>query len=718
MTTPKRRWRMSRRGFLIGVGVSGAGLVLGVTLAPKARLQIAAVLDSGASQPASVAGGPDAWFEITPDNQVTFYATKVEMGQGIHTALAQIAAEELEISWDQLTVKQATTNIGPQDANGTSGSMSVSSLYKPLREASATMREMLRAEAARKLGVNPTDLQIIDGVVALKSDPTKQLTYGQIVQGVAKWDVPKEAPALKSPDQFRYIGKPIPRVDFLAKLTGQAIYGYDARLPNMLYGAIARPPTIGATLKSANAGDAQAQPGVVTVVNDGNFAGVVAETRLQAYAGLAAMQLEWNEGQVWQQADIEARITVGQGSGVTIQEQGDADGQLRGAILTAEFRTPIAVHAHLEAQAALAEVQADSARVWVSTQFPSFVRTDVANAIGLKPEQVEVIPTFLGGGFGRKFGVDVAVEAARLAKASGRPVHVGWSRTEDMRHGYFRPPTHHILKGIVEGGRIKAIEHQLSSGHISSDFLPRYLSVFMGGDFGAWRGAMVPYTIPNIKTVAWSNELPIPTGWWRGLGLLPNNFAVESFIDELAHSANIDPLQFRLAQLPDGERGPRYKAVLEKVAELSNWNSPAAAGRGRGLAVCTDAGTMVAHVAEVAVEGNAIRVLNFWSAVDPGLAINPDGIKAQTEGSIVMGLSSTLIEELTVKDGQISASNFDGYPLITMKDIPQIEVAVLSNGDVPHGMGEPAIGPVAAAVANAVFALTGKRLRQLPLKLV
>jgi isoquinoline 1-oxidoreductase beta subunit len=286
-----------------------------------------------------------------------------------------------------------------------------------------------------------------------------------------------------------------------------------------------------------------------------------------------------------------------------------------------------------------------------------------------------------------------------------------------MRHGYFRPPTHHLLRGVVEGGQITAIEHQLSSGHVTNDFLPRYLSVFLGGDFGAWRGGMVPYRVPNVKTVAWGNDLPIPTGWWRGLGLLANTFALESFMDELANSANIDSLQFRLAHLPEGERGPRFKAVLEKVAELSGWGTPAAAGRGRGVAMCTDAGTMVAHVAEVAIEGNAIRVLRFWSAVDPGLAINPDGIKAQTEGSIVMGLSSTLIEEIVVKDGQISASNFGDYPLIKLKDVPQIEVAVLSNGDTPHGMGEPAIGPVAAAVANAVFALTGKRLRRLPLKL-
>jgi isoquinoline 1-oxidoreductase beta subunit len=238
-----------------------------------------------------------------------------------------------------------------------------------------------------------------------------------------------------------------------------------------------------------------------------------------------------------------------------------------------------------------------------------------------------------------------------------------------------------------------------------------------GADFGAWRGAIAPYNIPNARTVAWRDTLPIRTGWWRGLGMLANMFAIESFMDELAHTAGIDPLQFRLAHVPTNERGPRLKAALEKVAAMSSWNTPAPAGHARGIACGFDSGTVVAHVAEVAINNGAIQVTRFWSVVDPGLVINPDGVLAQTQGSIVMGISSTLIEELTIKDSQFSASNFDGYPLITLKDVPEVEVAILSSGDTPHGMGEPAIGPVAAAVANAVFALNGQRLRRLPLKL-
>jgi isoquinoline 1-oxidoreductase beta subunit len=286
-----------------------------------------------------------------------------------------------------------------------------------------------------------------------------------------------------------------------------------------------------------------------------------------------------------------------------------------------------------------------------------------------------------------------------------------------MRHGYFRPPTHHTLRARLENGRIAALEHQQASGHVAFDFLPAAMMQVLGADFGAWRGARVMYGIPHRKAVAWRDSLPVPTGWWRGLGLLANTFALESFIDELAHTAGRDPIDFRLDHLPDDQRGPRLKAVLEQVAERSGWRNPAPTGTARGVACCSDAGTIVAHVAEVQVTDGRIVVGRITSVVDPGLPINPDGVIAQTQGSIVMGLSSTLIEQITIRDSQVSASNFDGYPLITLAETPEIDVFVLRSGDTPYGMGEPPIGPVAAAVANAVFRLTGQRLRQLPLRL-
>ncbi|MCU0493181.1 MAG: molybdopterin-dependent oxidoreductase [Chloroflexaceae bacterium] len=713
----KRKWRMTRRGFLIGVGATGTTLALGVAFGlPYGRIRLADMFENSAGAPASMDAPPNAWFEISADNQVKLFIPKVEMGQGVHTALAQLAAEELEIDWAQLSVVQATTALGPFDSRGTSASNSVSSLWVPLREAAATMREMLRTEAAKLLNLPAAQLQLESGVF---SNDNARLTYGEVVSRVSSWTVPEAKPPLKDPSTFRYIGQPVPRVDLPDKIVGKAIYGYDMRLPGMLYGAVARPPTLGATLRRVAAGEAASKPGVVTVVAEPDFAGVVAESRQAAYQGVFAMSLEWNETQRWQQADIERLITVGEGTGVTIQRLGDAPDQLRIiGTLRAEYRTPMAAHAHLEAQAALADVQPDGVKIWASTQFPDMVRGEVATLLKRDKATIEVIPTYLGGGFGRKSGVEPALEAARLSAAAGKPVHVGWSRTEDFLHGYLRPPTHHVLRGNVNAdGRMWAFEHQQASGHVAAEFLPGFLMAIFGADFGAWRGAMIPYAATHLQTVAWRNELPLRTGWWRGLGLLANVFALESFVDELAHAAKADPLQFRLNNLPDDEKGQRLRTVLTRAAELASWNTAVPAGRARGIACCVDAGTAVAHVAEVGVEGGNIRVHKVTAVVEPGLVVNPDGATAQTQGNIVMGLSSTLLEKITVKDGQIEQGNFNQYPLLTLAETPDIHVELISRGSQPFGMGEPPMGPIAAAVANAVFALTGQRLRELPLRL-
>jgi isoquinoline 1-oxidoreductase beta subunit len=348
------------------------------------------------------------------------------------------------------------------------------------------------------------------------------------------------------------------------------------------------------------------------------------------------------------------------------------------------------------------------------------VQSAVAKVLELDAKNVEVIPTYLGGGFGRKVGDEVAVEAARLSQAAGVPVHVGWTRTEDMRYGYFRPPTHHQLAASLDdSGSIAAIEHRQASGDVAFDFLPDFLVAVMGADFGAYRGALLRYAAPNKRTIAHRVKLPIRTGWWRGLGLLANVFAIESFVDELAHAAGADPLEFRLRHLDTADpTQARLAAVLNAAAELGGWGAPAPEGRARGLACCLDVDTAVAMVAEASVDAatGKIRVHHVAAAMDPGLVVNPDGARAQVEGNIMWGVGSALIEELTFADGQVAAGNFDGYPLLTMKEAPTVDVALLEAGDGrPRGVGEPPIGPVAPAIANAVFALTGKRLRQLPM---
>jgi isoquinoline 1-oxidoreductase subunit beta len=722
----KRRWRPTRRGFLIGLGVTGGLLALGIGVGatagvPYARLQIAGMLDGAEGQPARFSKDPWAWFEVLPDSRIRLYLSKVEMGQGVHTSIAQAAADELDIAWEDLDVAMATTARDLGDAI-TSGSSSVSGTFLPVRQAAATLMQMLRAEAAVQLDVAPTALVVDGRGFAVQENPTQRRDFAAIVAAkTGDWEVPEAAPALKDPSAFRYIGQPMPRRDFAAKLTGLAVYGYDARLEGMKYGAVARPPTVNGKLKSAAPGAAATMPGVRKVVIADGFAGVVADTRTQAQAAAAQLQTDWDQGHPWQQAELEALVTVGSGTAVTIQSEGDAPNALRGATtLTAEYRTPFAVHAHLEAQAALADVQADGVRLWCSTQAQTSVQGAVAKALGIDEKLVEVIPTYVGGGFGRKVGDEVAIEAARLSQAAGVPVHVGWTRTEDMRYGYFRPPTHHQLAaGLDADGKLAAIEHRQASGDVAFAFLPNFLAPVMGADFGAYRGALIRYAVPNKQTVAYRTELPIRTGWWRGLGLLANVFAVESFVDEAAHAAGADPLEFRLRHLDDAVPGQaRLKAVLNAAAERDGWNTPVLEGRGRGIACCLDVDTAVAMVAEVSVDRaeGKIRVHRVTAAMDPGLVVNPDGARAQVEGNIMWGVGSALIEELTFKDGQVEAGNFDRYPLLTMKEAPEVDVVLLEAGDGrPRGVGEPPIGPVAAAIANAVFAATGARLRQLPM---
>ena len=714
---PKKGWRPSRRQFLLGLGVGGVGaLALGL---PAMRLGIARAMEKG-FEPSSDALDPTVWFEVLPDDRVRLHLPKVEMGQGIHTALAQIAAEELEVPWERMEAVHATTTHGPVDNRGTSGSMTVVGLYQPLREAAATLREMLRAEAARQLGVPASAVVAAAGTLSVKEQPGKTLRYGEVVaKHTGTWEVPEQAPALKPAKDFQVIGKPVPRLDLEAKLTGQGMYGYDQRLPGMLYGATARPPRLGSTLRAAREGKARQQPGVVEVVIGKDFASVAAESREQAHAALAHLELEWTGGESLQQADIDARTTVKDGAGVLVQDEGDVPEHLgRGRQLTAEYRTPLAAHAHLEPQAALVEVKPERVRVWISTQSPGSIRTQVAKALERDEESVELMPTYLGGGFGRRLDAQAAIEAARLSRATGRPVHVGWTRAEEFRHGFFRPPTHHVMKAsLEESGRVLAFEHQQASGDVLFSLIPEAAGVVLGADPGSWRGATIRYTLPHRRVRAQRVRLPVPTATWRGLGLLANTFALEGFMDELAHAAGEDPLAFRLKHLGDDELSRRFRRALEAAAKHAGWGTPAPEGRARGIACSVDAKTVVAQVAEVSVQDGRPRVHRVTCAVDCGLVINPDGATAQVEGGIMMALSSTLSERITLKDGRVEAENFYDYPLLTMKDAPDIDTLLVGDGDKPLGMGEPPMGPVAAAVANALFTLTGKRLRTLPLKL-
>jgi isoquinoline 1-oxidoreductase beta subunit len=722
-----RRW-LSRRTFLIGLGTGIAGLAVGAPFALReARIPINQAFAAGTSSPLPpLPESPFIWFEIQPDNTAHLYIPKVEMGQGVHTTLAQIAADELELDWDTVKVHQGDIERGfDGDLIFTFGSTSVHSLFMPIREIAATMRQMLRTEAAQQLNIAVDDLVAENSIVSSRSNPDTRLTYGEVVAAKqGEWDIPETPPALKTAAEFRYIGQSVQRVDFADKLTGRAIYGLDARLPNMAYGAVARPPRYGATLKSVSAGDAESQPGVVAVVIEEGFAGVVAETRPQAYAALEHLQLEWEGGTTISQAELEEFVTVSDSGGTLIQREGNVNGAIeQGTLVTAEYRTPMAANAHLEPQAALVDIQGDNVTVYASTQSSAITRNFVSKVLGIEPENVNVYVTYLGGSFGRKTGADAPVEAARLARAVGRPVHVGWNRTEEMRYGYRRQMTHHQLRGAVDSnGNIIAVEHQLASTdvffYLKNLGTSRFLEYMLGADALAAMGAIINYDVANRRVVYHHRAIPIETAFWRGLGTLPNTFAVESFIDELAHAGNIDPLEIRLNHLPQDAIGERMRVALETVAEASDWRSVTAEGRAKGIALSLDKGTVVALVVEVSADDAHIRVHQAWCAVDPGFVVNPDGAKAQVEGSIIMALSSTLYEKITVENGMVAAANFDTYPLLTMRDAPAIEVALINSSDAPvGGLGEPVIGTIPAAVANAIFTLTGQRLRELPLKL-
>lgn len=715
---PKQK-RLSRRDFLIVLGVGAAGLFAGVRLStPALRLRLVEWLEGSGGPPGDIDAPPDAWFEITAENIVQLFLPKTEMGQGVHTGLAQIAAEELEIDLDQMQVFHAETDR-LVDPVATSASNTISGLFIPLLEVAATLRELMRSEAARQLNVQPEALNLEKGIFSLKTDPGRQRTYGELFQFAGEWELPENPPALKEPGEYRTIGQPLPRVDLPGKITGRAVYGFDVRLEGMLYGAVARPETIEGRLTNASVGLAASQPNVVSVVAEEDFAGVAAESREQAYKALAQMELTWDAGRLWQQAEIDAMISVGEGQAVVIQKEGDVEPHLEsGTIVQAEYRTPMAFHAYLEPLAALADVGQERVQVWASTQAPNRLRSAIAEAIKRKEAEINIHPVYLGGGFGRKIDERAAVEAARLSQAAGRPVQVALNRQEDFSTSFLRPPTHHELRASLDGqGRLVAIEHQAASGEVAFPFLPGFMRTVLGADFGSYRGAMIFYTVPHIKTTAWRVSLPVPTGWWRGLGLMPNTFAVESFIDEVSKVANKDPLEFRLQHLPTDERGGRVRQALQAAAERANWGAALPEGHAQGLAMNYDLGTIMVEIAEVSVEQDRILVHKVTAVADPGLVINPDQVKAQTEGAITMGLSATLLEEVQIKDGILQANNFNQYPLLRNAEAPDIDVLVLSSGKKPSGMGEPPIGPIPAAVANAVAAATGQRLRRLPLKL-
>lgn len=718
---------VNRRGFILKTGV-GLGVLLGISVIACGPLRrtIAQKVDEG---PAGYKNDSEAyiWFELQQDGTMILHSPKVEMGQGIFTALAQIVADELEMDFKNIKVVHATTNHGPIDSLSTGGSLTISSLYQPLRELAATMREMIKGNAATILGVPVNTLIVKNGEVI---GANNKLSFAEIALKSTDWNIKIEDPILKLSKDFTIIGKPLPRVDLIPKVKGETLYGIDSTFPNMLFGSVARPPVFGATFKSAEVGNVGSMLGVVKVVIEKGFVGVIANSRVQAEDAKKALKITWNmPNKLVQQADVDALVKVGVGKDVKIQKEGNTDILKEEGTITKEYFSPLGVHGQIEPNGASAFFQDGKVVVKMSTQVASITRDEVAKALKINKENVDIQSQFLGGGFGRRLQTPHAIEAALMSKAVGKPVHVFFERTEEFQNGVLRPPTHNVLKAKLNAnGTIEAIEHHTASADVAFNsailanvFKPLSSSIgesIVGADFGAWRGGMIHYkNIKNYSTTAYHQELPFQTSWWRGLGLLANTFAIESFMDELAHQSKQDPLAFRLKHLADDERGRSIKDVLKAACDKAGWGKLLSDGRAMGLACSIDVNTPVAQVAEVEIKNGQIRVKKVTCAIDPGVIINPDGVKAQSEGAIIMGLSATLFEEVTIKDGMVIPNAFGYYPMAYLRDAPEIDIVLLSSGDKPRGVGEPPIGPIGAAIANAVFNLTGKRLNKIPLKM-
>ena len=710
---------VSRRKFLVKGGLGTIGvLAIGTYIFRNSiRREILSMVNSLDMPYTDNTDKPMVWFEVTSENTILLHSPKVEMGQGTFTGLAQMAADELSISMEQIQVVHAASVTGNIDSFATGGSTSISGLWQPLRELAALLREMLLQEASRKMNIEKGRLTIEEGII---SGDGKSMTYTQVTDGVEEWKVPEKA-ILKNLKDYKYIGKPLARVDLKAKVYGDPIFGMDAQMPGMLYGAVIRPTKIGATFVSADTTAAEKMPGVVKIVSEKDFVGVVANSLIEAENAKDAIKVTWTSTDDINTATIINMMTVGNGKSTVIQKNGEGlDDDTN--YVSLEFRTPIGAHAQIEPNGVVASVEGDSAIIKISTQVVGLTRKEVAKRLGFDDEKVNVIPIYLGGGFGRRLHTPHAVQAAVMSKAVGKPVKYFFTRKEEFQHDMFRPPTHHVVKGKLNAnGLLEGLEHHFVSGDVgnNSALLPNLLPPILGADIGAIRGGFIQYTkVPNYRSVYWHVDLPFATSWWRSLGLLANTFAMESFIDEMAIKASINAIDFRLRQIGDEAIDIRLKNVIKAAAEKANYSEDIIDGRAMGFAASIDAGTPCAQVAEVSIRDNEIVVHKVTVSLDPGLAVNPDQIRAQCEGCVIMGISAVLYEQMFVENGELLPTIYGPYQMALMKNAPkEIDVILLQGKDTPGAVGEPPLGPIGAAIANAVRRLTGNRLTELPLKI-
>ncbi|ABK17417.1 xanthine dehydrogenase family protein molybdopterin-binding subunit [Syntrophobacter fumaroxidans] len=709
---------ISRREFLRKT-LAGAGFAVAVSLKPfvcevwpqqrRAREEVEIF-------------SPAAWVQVTSDNLVTVIVNKSEMGQGVTTSLPMIVAEELDADWDQVRFEIAPAReryLDPVSGRQyTGGSTSVRQMIAPLRTAGAIAREMLLRAAAETWKVPAASCAVVKGTVRHQVSG-RSLTFGELCRQAARLPVPRQ-PAIKSKSPQRIVGSSVSRLDILDKIEGSAVFGMDVFVNDMLHASIARPPAFGAKPLAFDREAAGKVRGVRQVVPMERGIAVCADHLHQAWAGKKALNVRWSRGShpELNTAGVENRLLpLLNKPGATAHSTGDCGPALGAASrkLRAHYTLPFLAHATMEPMNCTAHVRAEGCDIWAPVQDQTGA-VDTACAItGLRPDQVLVYTTYLGGAFGRRLETDFVAEAVQLSKVVQKPVKVVWTREEDLQNDFYRPACAcRIEAGLDAGGHIAAWRHKIAASSILERIAPDQVSD--GVDPFAVQGLTdMPYEIPNLEVEYVKADLPVPVGFWRSAGYSYNTFAVESFMDELARAAGKDPVEFRLAHLKKNARATR---LIEELVKSSGWGRHPRKGIGKGFAYHSSHGTHVAQVAEVAADEKkgALKILKVTCAVDCGTVISPDAVAAQMEGGIIFGLSAALKEEVEFTNGGVASHNFSGYEILAADETPEIEILMLPSGGTLGGIGAVGVPAVAPAIANAAFNLTGSRIRKLPLR--
>jgi isoquinoline 1-oxidoreductase subunit beta len=716
MSSRKASTGMERRDFLkFSVAASG-GLLIGFYLPGVNKL---------AQQPSADVFMPNAFVRIGTNERVTVIVNHSEMGQGVYTSLPMLLAEELDADWTKVGFESAPVdpkyNHPAFGMQMTGGSSSVWSGLEQFRQAGAAARAMLIAAAAQQWNVEATACRTESGAVFNGSN--RKLTYGQLVGAAAKLMPPAHV-QLKDPKTFKLIGKPIKRLDTPEKLDGKAVFGIDVKLPGMLTAVIARPPIFGATMKSFDDSRARSMPGVRKIVAVPAGVAVIADSFWQAKMARDTLRVDWDEGSMrafstsHMMADFRERA---KSAGKTVRHDGDAAGALANAAkkIAAVYEVPYLSHLMMEPLNCTVDLRPDSCEIWTGSQFQTVDRANAAKVAGLPNEKVLLHTTFLGGGFGRRANPqsDFVVEAVHVAKAAGVPVKVIWTREDDMAGGWYRPAFLHAIEGGIDaGGNAVSWRSRLVGQSIMAG--TPFEGMMMKGkeyDPASVEGVDdLPYAIPNLTVESHQAEIKVPVQWLRSVGHSHTAFATECFVDELAGLAGKDPYQFRRGLLV---KQPRHLGVLDLAAQKAGWDKPLPKGMGRGIAVHFAFGSYAANVAEVSVTDGKVRVHRIVCAIDCGQYVNPGIIAAQTEGGAIFGASAALFQELTFEGGRLQQTNFHTFPVMRLNECPEIETHIVASNEKSGGIGEPGVPCAAPAIANAVFAVTGKRIRRLPIRL-